>query len=63
MTFLTPEDLFRWHLEHWDTDQMADYAEVGDTRCPWCRCKIYKLYHESGCPVRALIDEHQRGQR
>lgn len=53
--FSTPEDLLRWHLDHWDTDEDDDYEEVGDTRCPWCGCKIYKLYHEEDCPVRDLL--------
>ena len=59
MTFDTPESLFQWHLAHWYTDEDDDKDEVGDTRCPWCRCRIYKLYHESGCPVRDLITDHR----
>ena len=59
MIFSTPEDLVRWHLDHKGTPEQEDYAEVGDTRCPWCKCKIYKAYHESGCPVRELMTKRQ----
>lgn len=59
ITFDTPESLFEWHLEHWETDEDDDYAAIGNARCPWCRCKIYKAYHESDCPVRTLIAVHR----
>lgn len=59
LTFDTPADLFRWHLAHAETSEEEDRAEVGDTPCPWCRCKIYKLYHDGACPVRALLEAHR----
>lgn len=55
LTFKTPEELFQWHVAHANTDEEEDRAEVGDTRCPWCQCRIRKLYHEKGCPVRDLL--------
>ena len=58
-SFKTPEALAQWHWDHADTDEEDDRAEVGNTRCPWCRCKIVKLYHEDGCPVRDLLTKQR----
>lgn len=54
-SFPTPESLAEWHRQHRDTDEEQDFREVGNTRCPWCSCKIAKSYHEPGCPVREIL--------
>lgn len=53
--FSTPEELAAWHRGHVDTTEDEDLREVGRARCPWCSCKIYKSYHEPGCPVREIL--------
>lgn len=55
MRWKTPEDLAQWHREHRDTSEDEDFNEIGDKPCPWCGCRIYKSYHERGCPVRDIL--------
>lgn len=53
--FNEPAALAQWHREHVNTTEDDDYREIGNARCPWCSCRIYRGYHERGCPVRDIL--------
>lgn len=58
--FCTPEHAYEWQRPLTELQIIEETSGFGMPyhRCQWCGCTLKSGYHEKGCLVRTVYEEH-----